>query len=73
MLVLGRHKNEDILIGDNITVKVLEIRGDLVRLGISAPIEVEVDRAEVRESKRRDQREAAENARLGRGGEGGAR
>jgi carbon storage regulator len=51
MLCLSRKKNEQILIGENITVEVLEIRGEKVRLGITAPIEVSIDRKEIREAK----------------------
>jgi carbon storage regulator len=47
MLVLSRKKNESIIINDNITVTVVEIRGDKVRLGIEAPKEVSVHRREV--------------------------
>ncbi len=47
MLVLSRRKNESIVISDNITVTVVEIRGDKVRLGIVAPKEVPVHRQEV--------------------------
>lgn len=47
MLVLTRRVNERILIGDNITVTVLEVRGDQVRIGIDAPREVEVLREEL--------------------------
>ncbi len=47
MLVLSRKKNESIVIGHDITVTVLEVRGDKVRLGIVAPKEVPVHRAEV--------------------------
>jgi carbon storage regulator len=50
MLVLSRHKNEEIKIGDNIRVAVVEIRGDKVRLGIEAPKEVPVHRREVSEA-----------------------
>lgn len=57
MLCLSRKKNEQILIGQNITVEVLEIRGEKVRLGIRAPIEISVDRKEIREAKLRDQNE----------------
>lgn len=53
MLVLSRKKDEKILIGDNISIMVIEIRGDKVRLGIEAPKEIPVDRHEVRESKER--------------------
>jgi len=48
MLVLSREVNEEILIGDNISVMVIEIRGDKVRLGINAPRDVSVDRKEIR-------------------------
>lgn len=51
MLVLSRHVNESIQIGDEVTVTVIEIRGDKVRLGIDAPTEVAVDRTEVRIAK----------------------
>lgn len=47
MLVLTRRVNEKILIGDNIVVTVLEVRGDQVRLGIDAPRDVKVFREEV--------------------------
>jgi len=47
MLVLSRKKNESIVIADTITVTVVEIRGDKVRLGIVAPREVPVHRQEV--------------------------
>jgi len=47
MLVLSRKKDEKIIIGDQITLMVIEIRGDKVRLGIDAPKEVTVHRQEV--------------------------
>jgi len=47
MLVLTRRVNERIVIGDDITVTVLEVRGDQVRLGIEAPRDVKVFREEV--------------------------
>lgn len=50
MLVLSRKKNESIIINDNITVTVVEIRGDKVRLGIDAPKDVTVHRREVYEA-----------------------
>ena len=49
MLVLSRHRNERIFIGDDIVITVVEILGDKVRLGIAAPIEVTVHRQEVYE------------------------
>jgi len=47
MLVLSRKKGESLVIGDNIAVTVIEIRGDKVRLGIEAPRDVTVHREEV--------------------------
>jgi len=47
MLVLSRKKNESIIINDDITLTVVEIRGDKVRLGIEAPKNVTVHRQEV--------------------------
>lgn len=47
MLVLSRKKNESIVINDDISIVVVEIRGDKVRLGVEAPKEVPVHRREV--------------------------
>lgn len=47
MLVLSRHRDERIVINGNITITVVEIRGDKVRLGIDAPKEIPVHRQEV--------------------------
>lgn len=55
MLVLSRKKNESIIINDDITIVVVEIRGDKVRLGVEAPKEVPVHRNEVYEAIRRSQ------------------
>lgn len=60
MLVLSRKKNESIVINDDITIVVVEIRGDKVRLGFEAPKEVPVHRREVFDAIRRN--EAAEAA-----------
>jgi len=49
MLVLSRKKNESIVINNDITVTVVEIRGDKVRIGIVAPKEIPVHRQEVYE------------------------
>ena len=59
MLVLSRKKDEKIIIGDQITLMVIDIRGDKVRLGIEAPKEVAVHREEVYEA---IQKENAANA-----------
>lgn len=50
MLVLSRKINDGIVIGDNIVVTIVDIRGDKVRLGIQAPAEVPVHRREVFEA-----------------------
>jgi carbon storage regulator len=55
MLVLSRKKNESIVINDEITIVVVEIRGDKVRLGVEAPREVPVHRREVYEAIQRSQ------------------
>lgn len=57
MLVLSRKKNESIVINDDITIVVVEIRGDKVRLGVEAPKEVPVHRNEVYEAIRRSQQD----------------
>ncbi len=47
MLVLTRHANQSIMIGEDVVVTVLEVRGDQVRLGIRAPRSIDVHREEV--------------------------
>lgn len=49
MLVLSRQRDESIIIGDNIVITIVDIRGDKVRLGIEAPTEIPVHRQEVYE------------------------
>lgn len=60
MLVLSRQRDETIMIGDDIEVTVVDIRGDKVRLGITAPKEVSVHRKEVYEAIKRENRDAAQ-------------
>ena len=60
MLVLSRQRYETIMIGDDIEVTVVDIRGDKVRLGITAPREVSVHRKEVYDAIRRENRAAAQ-------------
>jgi carbon storage regulator len=55
MLVLSRKKNESIVINNDITIVVVEIRGDKVRLGVEAPKEVPVHRREVYDAIRRNE------------------
>jgi carbon storage regulator len=59
MLVLSRKKNESIVIDNDITIVVVEIRGDKVRLGVEAPKEVPVHRREVFDAIRRNEQLAA--------------
>ena len=47
MLVLSRKVNEEITIGNNVTIKVVKVIGNKVRLGISAPLSVNIRRGEV--------------------------
>ncbi len=54
MLVLSRQKDESIIIGDNVEVTIVDVRGDKVRLGISAPREIPVHRKEIYEAIQRE-------------------
>src|SRR6056297_3076162 len=56
MLVLSRKKNESIVINNDITIVVVEIRGDKVRLGVEAPKEIPVHRREVYEAIKRNEK-----------------
>ncbi len=47
MLVLSRKIDERIIIGDDIVITIVDIRGDKIRLGIDAPVEVNIHREEV--------------------------
>jgi len=59
MLVLTRRAGESVVIGDDIVITVLEARGDVVRLGINAPRDVQVHREEVYKELKAANREAA--------------
>ena len=54
MLVLSRHRDESIMIGDNIIITVVDVRGDKVRLGIDAPTDIPVHRQEVYDAIQRE-------------------
>ena len=54
MLVLSRQRDESIIIGDDIEITVVDIRGEKVRLGITAPAHVPVHRKEVYEAMKRE-------------------
>lgn len=60
MLVLSRHRDESIMIGDDIVITIVDIRGDKVRLGINAPQDIPVHRQEVYEAIQRENRKAAQ-------------
>ena len=60
MLVLSRQRDESIVIGDNIVVTIVDVRGDKVRLGIEAPREISVHRREVYDAIQRENRQAAQ-------------
>lgn len=62
MLVLSRQRDESIIIGDNIKITIVDIRGDKVRLGIEAPKEISVHRQEVYEAIRRESQRADEQS-----------
>ncbi len=59
MLVLSRQRDESIIIGDNIVITVVDIRGDKVRLGINAPTEMPIHRQEVYEAIHRENQRLA--------------
>ena len=54
MLVLSRQEGESIMIGPDIEVCVIDVRGDKVKLGIRAPSDIQIDRREIYEQKRRE-------------------
>jgi len=57
MLVLSRHRDESIMIGDDVVITIVDIRGDKVRLGIDAPKEIPVHRREVYEAIQRENKQ----------------
>jgi carbon storage regulator len=59
MLVLSRQRDETIMIGDEVEITVVDIRGDKVRIGISAPTSIAVHRKEVYDSIREENQRAA--------------
>lgn len=57
MLVLSRQRDESIMIGDNVEITIVDIRGDKVRLGITAPREIPVHRREIFDAIQREKKE----------------
>lgn len=62
MLVLSRERDEVIMIGDEVEITVVDIRGDKVRLGITAPRYIQVHRKEVYEAIKREEEEASKKS-----------
>jgi len=62
MLVLSRQKDESIMIGDEVEITIVDVRGDKVRLGITAPRKISVHRREVYESIQREKKEKQQQA-----------
>jgi len=61
MLVLSRKPNESIMIGDDVEIKIVEVKGDYIKLGITAPRHIAVHRKEIYEAIQRENREAAQS------------
>jgi carbon storage regulator len=59
MLVLSRQRDESIMIGDDVEITIVDVRGEKVRLGISAPAHIPVHRKEVYEAIKREKLAAA--------------
>ena len=59
MLVLSRQRDETIMIGDDVEITVVDIRGDKVRLGITAPRHIQVHRKEVYDAIKRENKQAS--------------
>ncbi len=59
MLVLSRRKDESIMIGDDVEITIVDVRGDKVRLGINAPRSIPVHRKEIWEKIQKEKEEAA--------------
>ena len=59
MLVLSRRPGESVVLGDDVTITILEVRGDVVRVGIDAPRSLAVHRAELLVQLEESNREAA--------------
>jgi len=59
MLVLSRQRDQTIMIGDDVEITIVDIRGDKVRLGINAPSEIPVHRKEVYDAIKRENEAAS--------------
>ena len=61
MLVLSRQRDESIIIGDDIEIVIVDVRGDKVRLGINAPREISVHRKEIYDAIQREKSQQQED------------
>ena len=61
MLILSRKVNEKVMIGDDISISIIEVRGDQVRIGVDAPRNVKVYRQEVYDAIKAENKAAAES------------
>ncbi len=61
MLVLSRQRDESIIIGDDIEIVIVDVRGDKVRLGINAPREISVHRKEIYDAIQREKAQQKED------------
>jgi len=59
MLVLSRSRDETIMIGDDIEITIVDVRGDKVRVGVNAPVHVPVHRKEVYEAIKKENQQAS--------------
>jgi len=61
MLVLSRQRDESIMIGDDVEIIIVDVRGDKVRLGITAPKEIPVHRREIYDAIQREKNQKKES------------
>jgi carbon storage regulator len=69
MLVLSRQRDESIMIGDDVEITIVDVRGDKVRLGITAPKQIPVHRREIYDAIQREKAEKAEQVAANPGNE----
>ena len=67
MLVLSRQRDESIMIGDDVEITIVDVRGDKVRLGINAPKNIPVHRREIYDAIQREKGQTSESDASGQG------
>jgi carbon storage regulator len=70
MLVLSRQRDESIMIGDDVEITIVDVRGDKVRLGITAPKHIPVHRREIYDAIQREKAQKTEGEAQGTPGNG---